>query len=176
MAWIDWIILGVVGLSVLAGLGRGAVRTVLSIVGVVAGFVIATRESGAVGLVLANWMPERAAAVAGFLFVFLGITVVFALTAWLLRKVLEGLSLSWLDRLGGGVLGLLRGALFVGVLALAMEAAGVSPPKGSVTYPWALQAGRMLLELVPEETRERLDWDRLKDLMPDDLPERDDFI
>ena len=61
MNWVDWIILAVVAASVLAGLLKGALRTVVSIVGLVVGFVAATRESGAVGMVLARWMPEPAA-------------------------------------------------------------------------------------------------------------------
>lgn len=167
MAWVDVIILGITGASILFGLVRGAIRTVFSIVGVVVGFLIATRESGAVGEVLSNWMPERAAAVTGFLFVFLGIAIVFALVAWLLRKLLEGLSLTWIDRLAGGAFGFLRGALIVGVFALVLEALEVRVPDGSVSYPWALGVGQWLLEIVPADTLDRLDWDRLKELVPD---------
>lgn len=167
MAWVDVIILGIAGTSILFGLFRGAIRTVFSIVGVVVGFLVATRESGAVGVVLSNWMPERTAAVVGFLFVFLGIAVVFALVAWLLRKLLEGLALTWIDRLAGGIFGFLRGALIVGVFALVLEALEVKVPDDSISYPWALGVGEWLLEIVPEDTLDRLDWGRLKGLIPD---------
>jgi membrane protein required for colicin V production len=168
MNWVDGIILGIVGVSLLAGLARGAVRTVLSIAGVAIGFVVATRESGAVGMVFARWMPESAAAVAGFLFVFLGISLAFALVGWLLRRVLTTLALSWLDRLAGGLLGLARGAVIVGVLALAVEGlGGLSAGGKSDGYGYALRVGGVLLELVPEETRERMNWDRLRDWIPE---------
>ena len=107
MNWVDWVIVAVVGAAVFAGLLRGAVRTVLSLAGVVVGFLIASQESGAVGIVIERWMPEPAAAVVGFLFVFVGIAVVFALVGYLLRRVLEGLQLGWADRILGAVLGLL---------------------------------------------------------------------
>ncbi|MEZ5063769.1 MAG: CvpA family protein [bacterium] len=166
MVWIDLIVLAVVAVSVFAGFMRGAIRTVVSIVGVVVAFLVASRESGAVGTVLAGFLPDRIAPIAGFLVVFFGISIVFALGSWLMRKVLEGLSLSWLDRIGGGVLGLARAGVIVGVLALAAQSIGVPEPKESITYPWALRAGRLLLQIVPPDTLRRLDWERLKDWIP----------
>jgi membrane protein required for colicin V production len=163
MNWVDWVVLGIVGASTLAGLSRGAVRTVFSIVGLVVGFVAATRESGAVGMVLERWLPPSVAAVTGFLIVFLGIALVFSLAAWLLRKLMDGLALSWVDRFAGFALGLARGAAIVGILALAVEGLGGHPAtRGSQTWSSALRAGAVLLEFVPEDTRERLDWERLR--------------
>ncbi len=180
MNWVDWIIFGITGTSVLAGLSRGAVRTVFSIVGLVVGFVIAVRESGALGMVLAEWIPERAAPAVGFVLIFLGIALAFTLTAWLLRKVMKGLSLSWLDRLLGGGLGFLRAAAILGILALAVEGSGPLPATSrSITFPYALEAGRILLNLIPEETLERLDWTSLRGGMirPSLRPEnREDII
>ena len=112
-------------------------------------------------------MPSAAAGAAGFVVVFLGIALAFTLAAWLLRKLLEGLSLSWLDRFLGGGLGLVRAAAILGVLAVAIEGAGSFPAAHrSVTYPWALEAGRWLLNAVPPDTLERLDWDALKQRVP----------
>jgi len=168
MNWVDWIVLAITAASVLAGLMRGAVRTVFSVVGIAVAFVAATRESGAVGMVLARWLPDPAAAAAGFLFVFLGIAFVFTLLGWLLRKLLQGLALTWLDRTAGAALGLLRAAVIVGVLALATEGlGGLEDAKRAVTWPVALGAGRWLLAFVPEETLDRLDWDRLREWIPD---------
>jgi len=168
MNWVDWMILAVTAVSVFAGLMRGAVRTVFSIVGIAVAFVMASRESGAVGMVLARWLPESAAAVAGFLFVFLGIALVFTLVGWLLRKLLQGLALSWLDRSAGAVLGLLRAGAILGVLALVVEGrGGMAATREAATWPLALGAGRLLLGFIPEDTLDRLDWDRLREWMPD---------
>ncbi|MBZ0269014.1 CvpA family protein [bacterium] len=175
MNWVDWILLAISAASVFAGLMRGAIRTVFSVVGIVVAFVVASRESGAVGMVLAHRLPEPAAAAAGFLAVFLGIAFVFTLLGWLLRKLLQGLALTWLDRTAGAALGLLRAAVIVGVLALATEGlGGLEDTKKAVTWPVALGAGRLLLGFVPEETLDRLDWDRLREWIPDgdDLKEK----
>jgi len=165
--WVDGVILGVTGVTVLAGLARGAVRTVFSLAGVVVGFWIASRESGAVGMVLSRWLPEPAAGAIGFVFVFLGVAVSFTLAAWLLRKVLEGLLLGWADRVLGAGLGLLQAAVALGVAALVIEGFGSFPAaRESRTYPFALQSGRILLGAIPEETLERLRWDELRDKIP----------
>jgi membrane protein required for colicin V production len=163
MNWIDATILGVTAISVAGGVFRGALKTIFSFAGVLIGFVAACRESGAVGVVLERWLPQSVAAVSGFVFVFLGIATVFQLTGWLARKLLANLSLGWVDRgLGAGV-GVLRAALLLGVLALVAE--GLGPPRASRearTYPYALEAGRVLVRMIPEETLERLNWEALK--------------
>lgn len=159
MNWIDWVFLAVVLVSVLAGVVKGLIRTVFSLAGVIVGFVAASREAGGVALVCENWMSHDAAQVCGFVIVFLGVVIVFGLAAWLLRKILKGLSLSWLDRLLGAAIGFARAALFLGVAALVLESTGPAKAvKQSVTYPYALEAGRLLLHMVPESTLERLDW------------------
>lgn len=170
MNWLDLILLAIVGSSVFSGLMKGAVRTVFSLAGLVVGFLVASRESGALALILERWMTTKLAAAVGFVLVFLGIGLAFALAAWLLRNALEKLSLSWLDRAAGAALGLLRGLVIVGVLALAIEGlGGFGATRSSATYRYALRAGWMLLRAVPAETRERLRWESLEQRIPQKL-------
>jgi len=162
--WVDLVILGAVTVAVVAGIFRGAVRTVFSAAGIVAGFLVASRESGAVGVLLQTFVRPELAAVLGFVAVFFGIAVAFTLAGVLFRKVLSGLMLGWLDRLAGAALGLLQAAIALGVLALVIEGFGSFPAaRRSVTYPYALEAGAVLLRAIPEDTLERLRWDRLRD-------------
>ena len=172
MNWVDWILIAIVGASLLAGLWRGAVRTVFSLAALAVGFWLAARESGALGLILEKWMRPAVAAALAFLLIFLGIGLVAALASWLLRKMLDKLSLSWLDRLAGAAVGIARGLAIIGVLALAVEGmGGYSATSGSVTYPWALRSGAELLRFIPEEARERLHWDALQQRIPEKLRE-----
>jgi membrane protein required for colicin V production len=162
--WVDVVILGAVAVAVLAGGMRGAVRTVFSAAGIVAGFLIASRESGAVGVLFQKLVRPELAAVLGFVAVFFGIALAFTLAGVLFRKVLSGLMLGWLDRIAGAALGLLQAAVALGVLALVIEGFGSFPAaRRSVTYPYALEAGAVLLRVIPEDTLERLHWDRLRD-------------
>ena len=164
MNWVDVGILSILGVSIVVGFFRGAIKSVFSFIGVVVGFIVATRESGAVGMVLAKWMPDNVAAVAGFVFVFLGIAIVFGLIGWLLRELMVKIFLGWFDRTLGAILGFVRAAVLLGVMALVVESLGAVPEtRKAVTYPFALLSGKLLLKMIPEETLERLRWEKLVD-------------
>lgn len=170
MNWLDLVLMAMVGASVLTGLLKGAVRTVFSLAGLAVGFFVASRESGALALVLGRWMSDRFTGPVAFILVFLGIGLVFALAGWLLRTALDKLSLTWLDRLAGGALGLLRGVAIVGVLALAIEGlGGLRATRSAATYPYALRAGWVLLQMIPDEAKRRLDWQALEQRIPERL-------
>jgi membrane protein required for colicin V production len=171
--WVDLVIVGATAATVIAGLARGALRTVFPVAGVVIGFLVASRESGAVGVLLSRWMRDDLAQVTGFVVTFFGIALVFVLIGHLLRALVSGLLLGWLDRLAGGVLGFLQAAVALGVLALVVEGQGGFPAAHeAATYPYALQAGQMLLRVVPENTQARLHWDRLRSRLRDVQAER----
>jgi membrane protein required for colicin V production len=162
--WVDFVILGAVAASVIAGLVRGALRTIFPVAGVIIGFVVASRESGAVGLLLARWMRSDLAHVTGFVATFFAIALVFVLIGHLLRSLVSGLLLGWIDRLAGGALGFFQAAVALGVLALAVEGWGGFPAAHhSTTYPYALRAGRILLNAIPDDTQARLRWDHLRE-------------
>lgn len=170
MNWVDWILLAIVGISLLDGLVRGAVRTVFSLAGLAVGFFVASRESGAAAVLLERWMSPPFAKAVGFVLVFAGIALAFALAAWLLRRALEKLSLTWLDRIAGGALGLLRGVVILGVIALAVEGVGgMKAARASTTYPWALRAGWVLLRMIPDDARQRLQWEALDRRIPEEI-------
>ena len=170
MNWLDVVLGAVVLASVVTGFLKGAIRTVFSLAGLAVGFFIASRESGALGIVLSSWMSPRVAGAVAFVIVFLGIGLVFALAAYLLRTVIEKLSLTWLDRLAGGALGLLRGVIIIGVLALAIEGlGGLRATRTATTYPYALRSGLVLLKLVPAEAKRRLQWEALERRIPEKL-------
>lgn len=170
MNWLDWVLVAMVGASVLTGLFKGAVRTVFSLAGLAIGFFVASRESGALALVLGRWMSDKVAGAVAFILIFLGIGLAFALVGWLLRRAIEKLSLTWLDRVAGAALGLLRGVAIVGVLALAIEGlGGLRATRTATTYPYALRAGWVLLQLVPDEAKRRLNWEALQARIPEKL-------
>jgi uncharacterized membrane protein required for colicin V production len=86
------------------------------------------------------------------------VLIVFALLTVLLRQTLEKLSLSGLDRLMGAAFGFARAAVILGLLALVINNFGAFQATTGVskTFPYALTSGRILLQLVPEEAKKRL--------------------
>ncbi len=119
---LDWILLAVIGISMLIGLVRGFMREVLSVAGWVAGiwlaFVFAADLSELVPFA-DEWPLARTAAVA----VLIVVACVFAsaLIGWLLRELMKATRLSAADRTLGGLFGLARGLLIIGVLVFLVR-------------------------------------------------------
>ena len=152
VATIDWIIGAVVLVSVLVGLLRGVTREIVSLAGWVLGLVLAFFFAEQVGATLPIEPPELRIAV-GALLILAGVLVLAALLGAVLRALLAAVKLSSLDRLLGGVFGLARAVLVLGVAVLL--ASGTPVPKAgwwkeSLLLPW-LEAGvAFATPLLPE--------------------------
>lgn len=135
MAALDWILLAVLGASMLLGAWRGLVYEMLSVAAWVAAFFLAQWFAPAA----AEWLPMAGAAepvryAAGFVLVFVAAVFAGGLVAWLLKKLVEALGLRPVDRTLGMLFGLLRGL----VLLLAVTVVvGMTPLQGS---PWWWQS------------------------------------
>jgi membrane protein required for colicin V production len=119
---VDWILLAVLGVSVLLGMWRGLVREVISLAGWVAGFWIAQAWAPQ----MAEWLPLQGASevlryLAGFITVFLAVLVLSVVLGWVVSKLVSAVGLGLLDRLLGGVFGGLRGAVLLLTLAVVVS-------------------------------------------------------
>lgn len=119
MTVFDYAVLVIIGISVLISLMRGAVREILSLAGWVLAFYIArTYASQVVPLLPYDIPSEKLKMLAAFLILFLAVLLVTSLLSIALSGLLKEVGLGWLNRLLGGVFGLLRGLLIVTVLVL----------------------------------------------------------
>jgi membrane protein required for colicin V production len=152
VATVDWIIGAVVLVSVLVGLLRGVTREIVSLAGWVLGLVLAFFFAAQVGATLPVEPPELRTLIGGLL-ILAGVLVLAALLGAVLRALLAAVRLTTLDRLLGGVFGLARAVLVLGVAVLL--ASGTPVPKAgwwkeSLLLPW-LEAGvAFAMPLLPE--------------------------
>ncbi|HJP98465.1 MAG TPA: CvpA family protein, partial [Rhodanobacteraceae bacterium] len=110
----DILILAVLALSMLFGLLRGFVSTVLSLLCWIAAFWIAWAFGAEVAEFYGGFLAEPAARlIAGYLTCFIGVLIVGALIGWLVRKLMDRGGLRGADRFLGLLLGLARGLLLV---------------------------------------------------------------
>ena len=115
---LDLALLGVLLVSALAGLWRGLVFEVLSLLGWVAAYVAAQVLDPVVAPLLPIGVPGSALNHgAAFAITFVLALVVWGLLARSIRTLLRATPLSGLDRLLGALFGLLRGAVLL--LAIA---------------------------------------------------------
>ncbi|HLO95848.1 MAG TPA: CvpA family protein [Burkholderiaceae bacterium] len=154
MGWVDLSLLIVLGLSVAVGLWRGLVYEVLAL----AGWLVAYLLSPWLAPVLQGLLPEdrmgpALSHAAGLVLSFIAILVVWSLVAKLVRALIQASPLSWLDRLGGGGFGAVRG-LFIGLLVallIGMTPLAQSEPwQASALAPWLQSGLRVLHPLLPE--------------------------
>lgn len=115
MNWLDIILLVLLGLSALHGLSRGLIKSTLSIIGAIAGVILASRFYDDVS----GWFGFTDNAVFNvFSFVLILIVVMIAATllANLVKTAVSAILLGWADRIGGAIFGLALGAILLGAL------------------------------------------------------------
>lgn len=117
MSLIDWVMLAAVVFSVALGIWRGLIREVVSLAGWVVGAYLALRHADDLGAVIpleVEW-PVVKIIVAGAL-ILIGCVFVAALAGMLLQWLLSAAKLSGADRALGGLFGLARALLIIGLL------------------------------------------------------------
>ena len=120
MTWIDWAILIVILLSVLAGLKQGFLRSFCSLAGLLLGLVLAAWNYARVAAFLRPLVRiEPVADTIGFVLIALFVMGLASLLGTVLAKALHTIGLGCLDRLAGAAFGLFQGALLVTLCILA---------------------------------------------------------
>lgn len=120
MTALDYLVLGILGISILLSVIRGAVREVLALLAWALGFIAASVFAADLAALLPPAMPdERLRLLAGFLGIFLAVLLLMSLFAMFVSRLVKSAGLGVEDRLLGGVFGFARGLLVVMVLVLA---------------------------------------------------------
>jgi membrane protein required for colicin V production len=153
MTAIDWALVATLGLSVLLGLVRGVVRELFALTGWIVGILLALKLSEPLAASLPLDLPLTARTVLVGLFIIVGTLLLAALAAVLLRATLKAARLSLEDRLLGGMFGVLRGVLLIGIAALLAIAAGAQRQswwEASMLLPWVQASVRFASPLLPQ--------------------------
>ena len=154
MNWTDYVIIALVAFSCVAGLYRGLMREVVSLVTWLAAFWLAWHfayllEPHLGGALSAEGVRTWAARTIIFVAVLLLGSAIGAIVTHFVRVSL----LSSLDRLLGFLFGFLRAALALGVLVMVCHAVRLNEEhwyQNSTLVPYAEHAGNLLRALVGE--------------------------
>jgi len=152
--FVDYILIAIVGLSMVLSLWRGFVREVISLIGLVAAFLLASRLSGVTGEFLGQWITSSTVAdIAGFALVFIIVMIVVGLIGALIRHLVGLAALTATDRTLGIFFGAARGMMLIALCFLVYTSyAKPDAPwlKESRLVPYALNLGDMLGRMIPE--------------------------
>jgi len=119
--WLDAVFCVALALPLVLGFWRGLVGQIVPILALVVGFAVASRFhpliAGRLGGVIES---DRMANVIAFGALFLLVAVLLGLVGRLLDKLVEAAHLSSLNRTMGGAFGLVKGGIFVLIMAYAI--------------------------------------------------------
>ncbi|MEM4658258.1 MAG: CvpA family protein [Candidatus Methanosuratincola sp.] len=162
MSWFDLALLSILCISFVLGLSQGFIKRAFGILAFFTSIISACMfYDVAASLFLAKKIVayDSVALVGGFIVVFLITYLIFFPLGWVLTSIVGALSLKWLDRVAGGVVGLLAGAVFCLALAWALSLA-IPPSKppfsDSLVLPYVKRGLNFVKDFVPEGYGERI--------------------
>jgi membrane protein required for colicin V production len=160
MNWIDYTILGVLGLSILVGLWRGLVSEVLSLAAWIVAFWVAWTFGPVVASQFEHSISLPAVRIAlGYGLCFVVVLILGALLRFIARRLLWSVGLSGLDRLLGMVFGFARGVLLVTLLVFLASFTAFTHEagwQGSMLLPQFTGVAGWLGDRVPQNVRRYL--------------------
>ena len=152
MNWVDIVIIIYLVLSIISGLMQGLIRTVLSIIGLIVGIILASHFYIQFGDILTFISDKNTAEIVAFAIILLAVTGIAALIALILRSIIKGIMLGWIDRLGGAVFGLILGALSASAfLAIIVKYTNTSVITDSKLAGFFLDKFPIVLSLLPSQ-------------------------
>jgi membrane protein required for colicin V production len=117
----DIIVLAVIGILTIVGLFHGMVKQLFGLAGIVAGYLLAMRYYEPCSKYLTSFHPGTAKALS-FIAIFLACIVVAHVIGWAIGRFFTISGLGFLNRIGGGILGFLKGYLIVAVVVMVLHA------------------------------------------------------
>jgi membrane protein required for colicin V production len=156
---LDILLVIIVAFSVVAGFMAGFARVGIGFIAAICGILFGFWFYG----IPAEWIHhyikyETLSNLLGFFAVLFLFTIAGALLGKLLSTLFKWTGLSWLDRLMGGVFGLVRGSLIAVAFVAVLLAFTPKPlPNWMVesrTLPYAIQASNLWAQLAPNAIKQ----------------------
>jgi membrane protein required for colicin V production len=149
----DYLFACIILISTIMALFKGLVREIVSLVALIGGLILAALYYPKIAAELIEFSrTETVANLAAFLVIFLGCLLAGAVISLILNRFLKAASLLWIDRLLGGIFGLLRGWAVASVLVLGLVAFPVRENLMAHSFlaPYLLAGARAAVLIVPK--------------------------
>jgi membrane protein required for colicin V production len=162
MTAFDFMVIGVVGLSMVFGFMRGFVRVFVSLAAWVVAVVGAIRFSEVVGGMLPDFGEAPATRyVLAFALILVGVLIVGALLGFILSRLVRAVGLGVLDRTLGAIFGVARG-LLIAVIVVLFAGMTAAPKaewwQNSLSAPTLTMAALTLRPWLPKAWSERINY------------------
>jgi membrane protein required for colicin V production len=152
MNWLDIIIAILLVASLVIGFMQGFIKTLLTLVGLVVGIVLASNFYQELGGLLKFISDPRIANILAFIIILLVVSIAAAILAMILKTILKAINLGCVDRFAGAVLGFFIATFLISaILAGAVKFFGESLVTGSWFAGVFLDKFPLILGLLPKE-------------------------
>ncbi len=152
MNWLDIVIIVAIAITALIGLKIGLIKAVLSLVGLIVGVILAGHYYVPLSEQLTFISQATLAKVVAFAIILIGVMIIAAVLAIVLKWITSVMMLGWVNRIGGAVFGLLLGAILCGAfLALWVRFFGAGEAIASSSLAAILSHFPLVLNLLPNE-------------------------
>jgi membrane protein required for colicin V production len=154
--WLDYILAGIVVISVVTAIMKGFVQELISLASVLIGLGVAAFGYPRAALWFDDITKSHEIALGlGFLVLFMGTLLVGALVGIAARKLMKAAGIQWFDRFLGGIFGLVRGILVDAILLMAMMAFTIKPDavQQSSLSPYVTTGARAVALIMPGSLR-----------------------
>ena len=165
MNWIDVILASVLALFGLRGFFRGFFREIFSLLGLIAGFILATKWAQPAATYASMWWSLPALFLEGgaFVAIFFVAYFTFNLVGWLLHRSQSLLFIKSLNRAGGLLVGLGKGAAILALVVFFLGHAGSfsakpETPGASYLLPPLSRFAEGLIRIGKQQVLTRLNW------------------
>ena len=131
LAILDYIIIGLIALSVIIGLWRGFFRELFSLVTWVAAMLLSLKYANDIMYFFERFTSnEKAQYAAALVFIFVVVWIIGSIIGFILAKAMRSVGLGFFDRFLGLVFGAGRGVLMVVILLLIIQSTALQ------THEW----------------------------------------
>ena len=153
MNWLDVVITVAVVISTLLGLRIGIIKAALCLGGLILGVILAGYWYVPLSEQLSFISSAGMAEIVAFAIILIGVMIITAVLAFLLKWLTSVVMLTWVNRTGGAILGLVLGVIFCSaLLAIWVKYLGI---EGAITEstlaPILLDRFPAVLALLPDE-------------------------
>jgi membrane protein required for colicin V production len=157
MNWLDITIAAIIALFTLVGFSRGLVSQIFSIAALLGGLIIGFIFYDVLGdvFIKERFVENKSVAdVGGFIALALAAYVIIQTAGWMTTRLIGTLQLSWLNRISGGAVGAVMGAVTAFLLSscLSLFYPQQDPVfKSSLLLPYLNEAALIAGDALPED-------------------------
>jgi membrane protein required for colicin V production len=153
MNWLDIVIIVVLLGSAVGGFANGLIKSVLSLVGLIVGIVLAGHYYASLAGYLTFISDQNTARIVAFIIIIVAVGIIASILAAIITKLVSAISLGCLNRLGGAAFGIIIGGAFIAaILSIWVKfAGGNSTISNSVMASLLVNKFPLVLSLLPSE-------------------------